>query len=199
MDTVMLEYGSMPDLPMSFPVDEYAMVIGASRREVSVHIFRTPVRADRTHAFLYEHVRLPRDAVFATGGSVIMRTDAGERIVHMAADLGPCQVDMSGDTPYADRAEVVEFVSTHLAALKADTAAKRLPRLVLRCGTDPEILVDPRSLAIHADGLFRIGHGWLMRWDEISDLSAPVSPDAAADLRLYAVDGRCVVIRIDLL
>jgi len=195
----MLEYGSMPDLPMSFPVDEYAMIVGASRREVSVHLFRTPVRADGTHAFLYEHVRMPRDGVFATGASVMLRDAEGERLIRMSDDLGPCQVDMSGDTPYADRTEVIEFVTVHLAALKADTAAKRLPKLVLRCGTDPEILVDPRSLAIHADGLFRIGHGWLMRWDEISDLNAPIAPDAAADLRLYAVDGRCVVIRIDLL
>jgi len=195
----MLDLGSTPFPHGSFPVDEFAMIIGASRRHVSVHVFRTPTRADGSHDFLYEHVRVPRADVFATGGSVIVRTDDGERTIHLAADLGPCQVDLSADTPYQDREELVEFVTLHLTALKTDTARKRLPRLTLRCGDDHEVLVDPRSLVVHQDGLFRIGHGWLMRWDEISDLTAPQNPGAAADLRLYAVDGRCVVIRIDLL
>lgn len=195
----MLELGSIPGLPMSFPIDEYAMVVGASRQDVSVHVFRTPTRADGSHCFLYEHIRCLRSGVFATGGSVIVRNADGERVFYMTADLGPCQIDLSGDTPYEDRAELKAFVSDHLAALKADTVRKRLPRLVLRCGGEPETLVDPRSLVVHPDGLFRIGHGWLMRWDEISDLGAPATPDAAADLRLYATDGRCVVIRIDLL
>lgn len=188
-----------PGLPPSFPVDEFTMTVGASRSEVSVHIFRTPRRSDGLHDFHYEHFRCPRQSVFATGSSVTLRLPDGERFFRMTPDLGPCQIDMSADVPYRRRSELVEFASTHLAELKADTARKRIPRLALRLGETPETLVDPRSLVVNRDGLFRIGHGWLARWSDTADITAPCNPDAAADLRIYATDGRCVVLRIDLL
>ncbi len=199
MSTDALGAGSHPGLPPSFPVDEFTMTVGASRSEVSVHVFRTPRRADGLHDFHYEHFRCPRQAVFATGGSVILRLADGERVFHMTPDLGPCQIDMSADVPYRRRSEIVEFASSCLAELKVDTARKRIPRLAMRLGLAPEVLVDPRSLAVHRDGLFRIGHGWLARWSETADVTAPCNPDAAPDLRIYATDGRCVVLRIDLL
>lgn len=199
MGTARLDRGTHPALPPGFTVDEFTTTVGASIADVSVHVFRTPRRADGSHAFLYEHVRCRRQAVFATGASVTVRLPDGERTFYMSPDLGPCQIDMSADVPYPDRGELIEFATEHLVALKADTLAKRLPRLALRVGDAPETLVDPRSLAVHQEGLFRIGHGWLARWVETADVVAPCIPDAAADLRIYAIDGRCVVLRVDLL
>ena len=182
-----------------FPVDDFAMVAGESLKQVSVHIFRTPLQADGSHDFQYEHIRCRPDQVFATGSTVFVRLDHEEKIFHLSSDLGPCQIDLSNDVPYGNPLEIADFVSEQLAELKKDTRRKGIPRLVLRICEQPETLVDPRSLVIHQEGLFRIGHGWLVRWDEISDVSAPSAEGAAPDLRIYTTEGRLVGIRIDLL
>lgn len=196
MDVAMLDFAGSPDLVPGLPTDEIAATVAASDAFVSLHLFRTPPRSDGSTVFLYEHVRCARTDILATGGSVIVRTEGGERVVRLDRHLSAHQVDVSGDRPYADRGDLAEFVSARLAEIRKDAIRLDRPRLMLR-ENGVETRVDARALVLHAEGLFRIGHGWLMRWEDVADVRAPRTGETAADLRIYAVDGRAVVVRVD--